>query len=170
MNSYVLIGVLGSVASIVSFLLAAPTKKSRIIHTIYGFLLTIVIGSSLIYNQNIDKELAAFQFRENQLNQEIEQLQSINYGARKILKSREDSSLINLGENRGFTLSAFVFFEKYRKQYPETYAIAKEYIVDGMQITKLARSEPCDESSDELKRMFDGAETMKALLKGIAGE
>lgn len=170
MNPYVLIGILGSVASIISLLIAAPTKKSRIIHIIYGFLLTVVVGSSFIYNQNLEKELIDSQLRAKELTQEIERMNSIKLGAREILESRGYISTTDIGENRGFILTAFAFLEKHRDRFPESYAIARELITSGLQITKSAGSVGSEGYYDEIKRMSDGAATMRALLKGIAGE
>ena len=140
MNSYLLIGILGSIASIVSLLIAAPTKRSRAIHMIYGFLMTVVVGSSFIYNQNVEKQLASSQLREDILSQEIERMNSIKYGANVILKSRGYASTTDVGKNRGFILTAFAYLEKYRKQLPESYIIAKEFISDGLKITESSGS------------------------------
>lgn len=170
MNVYILIGILGSVASIVSLLIASPNKISRIIHMIYGFLLTIVIGSSFIYNQNIETKLMDATIREKELTQEIERMNSIKQGAKEILNTRNIyTSSGETGTNRGFILTSFAFLEKHHEQFPESYSIAKELLTDGLKITKSAGKTGSDEYYNEQKRMFDGATAMESLLKGIAG-
>ncbi len=170
MNSYVLIGILGSVASIVSLLIAAPTIRSKLIHMLYGFLLTVVVGSSFIYNQDLESELSASKKNQELLTKEIERMNSIKFGALEILKNRGYLSTTDIGENRGFILTAFTYLEKHRAEFPESYKIAKELIMDGLKITKSSGTVGSDGYYDEKKRMSDGAATMFALLRGIAGE
>ena len=137
---------------------------------LYGFLLTLVVGSSFIYNQDLEKDLAASRLSEEKLTSEIERMNSIKIGATEILKSRGYSSTTDTGVNRGFILTAFTYLEKHKNVFPESYGIAKELLIDGLQITKSSGSVSSDGYYDERKRMSDGASAMTALLKGIAGE
>lgn len=157
MNSYILLGIIGSVSSIISLMLAAPNMKSRLIHALYGFFLTIIVGSAFIFNQSTQDELARAKAK-------IEQMESLRVGAKNVAQNYYDSP--DVGRNRGFILSAFAFLEKNQDSFPESYLIAKKLVIDGLLITKSAGD--TEDQIDERKRMEDGAKTMKALLNGIA--
>ncbi|MFR9721637.1 hypothetical protein ACL00X_19985 [Aeromonas diversa] len=159
MDSYVLLGIIGSISSIVSLLLAAPTAKSRIIHAIYGFLLTVVVGSAFIYNQSTQEEL-------NQTKNQLTKITSLRIGAKKLAENYYGTN--DIGKNRGFILSSFAFLEKNRSEFPESYLIAKELVKNGLQITHSSGEHGSEGFYDERKRMEDGAETMRALLNGIS--
>lgn len=168
MDSIVLLGILGSVASISSLFISAPTRKSKLIHAIYAFLLVIVVGSSFIFNQEKIIELAEAEIKNQQLQDTIEKMDSIKFGAKAILDSKSTYfSSSDVGENRGFILTAFAFMEKNKSYFPESYSIAKKLIIDGLKISESAGYFG-NEQHDEAKRMHDGALAMRQLLKGIA--
>jgi len=170
MDAYILIGLLGSLASIMSLAIAAPNAKSRIFHAIYGFVLTVVLGSAFTINQKWENELQAATAREAALQAEIKSIKSIQREAHNIIDSTGYLTTTAVGENRGFILAAFSFLEKHRDRFPESYEIAKQLITNGIRVTEAAGSTGSEGYYDERKRMFDGASTMRALLKGIAGE
>lgn len=159
MNSYILLGIIGSVSSIVSLLLAAPNMKSRIFHAIYGFLLTLIVGSAFIYNHSTQEAL-------NIANQELQQIRSLKSGASQLAESYSLTS--DVGKNRGFILTSFAFLESNQTEFPKAFKIAEDLVLNGLKITSSAGSIGTDGSSDERKRMEDGAETMRALLRGLA--
>lgn len=168
MNAIVLLGILGSVASISSLLISAPTNKSKIIHAVYAFLLVAVVGSAFIFNQAQLTELAEAEMRAERLQLRIEEIASVKSGAKAILDSKSSYfSSSDVGENRGFILTAFSFMEKNKSYFPESYEIAKKLIIDGLKISESAGYFG-NEQFDESKRMYDGALTMRQLLKGIA--
>lgn len=159
MNAYVLLGIIGSVSSIVSLLLAAPTVKSRVLHAIYGFLLTAIVGSAFIYNQSTLEEL-------NQTKNQLAKITSLRLGAKKLADNYYGTN--DIGKNRGFILSSFAFLEKNSSEFPESYLIAKDLVKNGLQIAHSAGEHGSEGYYDERKRMEDGAETMRALLNGIS--
>ena len=170
MDPFILIGVVGSIASIVSLAIAAPTIKSRLLHAMYGFVLTLVVGATFVYNQNWKEEIRKSHEREAALASEIESMKSIQSEAVRINQGISTIFSSNVGENRGFILASFSFLEKHRERFPESYEIAKKLITSGLKITESAGTTGSEGYYDEQKRMADGARTMKSLLKGIAGE
>lgn len=167
MDSVVLLGIMGSVASIASLLISAPTITSRIIHAVYGFLIVMVVGSAFIFNQEKISELATAEQKASELQAEIDQMNSIKIGAKSILENKSYYSTSDVGENRGFILSAFAFLEQHKSTFPESYQIAKTLLIDGLNIVESAGYYGT-ESTDEQKRMRDGADAMRELLEGIA--
>jgi hypothetical protein len=168
MDSIILLGILGSVASISSLLISAPTKKSKIIHAIYGFLLVVVVGSAFIFNQTQINELEKSELKAKLLQEKLDELDSIKHGAQAILESKRGYfSSSDVGENRGYILTAFIFIEKNNSYFPESYGIAKKLIIDGIKISESAGFSG-EENLDESKRMYDGALAMEQLLRGIA--
>lgn len=159
MDSYILLGIIGSVSSVVSLLMAAPTAKSRLLHAVYGFLLTVVVGSVFIYNQSTQKELSLAK-------NELAKITSLRIGAKELADKYYGTS--DIGKNRGFILSSFAFLEKHSSEFPESYQIAKDLIKNGLQITHSTGEHGSEGFYDERKRMEDGAQTMRALLNGIS--
>ncbi|MEO2279513.1 hypothetical protein [Pseudoalteromonas pernae] len=166
MNTYVLIGIIGSISSVVSLLIAAPTVQSRVMHGIYGFLLTVIVGSAFLHNQTVLLELESAKNSSGELQKQIDRLNSLKSGAENLAESYFATS--DIGRNRGFILSSFAFLEKNKDTFPESYAIAKQLIIDGLKITNSAGKYGSDGYEDEKKRMDDGAEAMRALLRGIS--
>jgi len=116
LDPYVFIGLIGSVASIVSLALAAPTAKSRILHIGYAILLTLIVGLSVKKITEVDREKRAVQSK-------IERLESISQQAASILGSSE--SVTTVGEKRGFFLIGLAFLEKNKADFPEPIQLQK---------------------------------------------
>ena len=58
--------------------------------------------------------------------------------------------------------------EKNKDSFPESYEIAKKLIIEGLKIADSAGSYGSEGYDDERKRMADGAEAMRSLLRGIS--
>jgi len=169
MNAYVLIGILGSVASIISVAIAAPTAKSKLVHGIYGFVLAGLVGGAVLHNQLEQRRVREAELRAENALAEVARLQDVQKQARMLLDSRGYFSTSDEGSNRGFILAAFSFLETQRSSFPETYQIAKTLVVEGLKIAESAGRVGSEGYYDERKRLEDGAATMRELLKGIAG-
>ena len=100
MNPIVLIGIIGSIASIVGLLISAPSIKSKITHVIYALILTTITGASVLFIQNIEKE-------RNQKDAELKKLNSIDNRVNIITESYNTYG--EVGDNRGFILTSFAF-------------------------------------------------------------
>lgn len=57
MDIIIVLGLVGSIASVVGVYLAAPNPRSRIIHAIYGFIF-VVLSGYLVYYYQRDSEVA----------------------------------------------------------------------------------------------------------------
>lgn len=109
MDIIIVLGLVGSIASVVGVYLAAPNPRSRIIHAIYGFIF-VVLSGYLVYYYQRDSEV-------EKLENGIERLfQSTQYG----------------GQNeRGFMLASLALLEKHKDRFPDTYAAAKQLCVES---------------------------------------
>jgi ArsR family metal-binding transcriptional regulator len=107
----VVIGVVGSLASVVGLLIAAPGLKSKVIHLAYGLLITILASGAVSYqHQMIDAR------------RELAELRRIEKEAKSILQVASDRT--TSGSMAGFMLASLSFLEKHRTRFPDTYARA----------------------------------------------
>ncbi|GEK11335.1 hypothetical protein [Pseudoalteromonas peptidolytica] len=65
------------------------------------------------------------------------------------------------------SLIFILIFIFYKSSFPESYAIAKKLILDGLKISESANYFG-EEKYNEQKRMEDGAAAMRELLQGIS--
>lgn len=108
MDIIIVLGVLGSVASLIGVYLAAPNPRSRIIHGIYGFLF-VVLSGYLVYYYQRDSEVA-----------------SLEVGISRLFENTQ------YGQNeRGFMLASLALLEKHKQRFPETYAAAKQLCIEA---------------------------------------
>lgn len=108
MDIIVVLGVVGSIASVIGVYLAAPNPRSRIIHAIYGFLFVVLSGYLVHYYQR-DAEVA-------RLEGGIERLfENTKYGQ----------------DERGFMLASLALLEKHKERFPETYSAARQLCVEA---------------------------------------
>lgn len=108
MDLIVVLGIVGSIASIIGVYLAAPNPSSRIIHAIYGFLFVVLSGYLVHYYQR-DAEVARLELG-------IERLfESTQYGK----------------DERGFMLASLALLEKHKERFPETYSAARQLCVES---------------------------------------
>jgi len=109
MDIIIVLGLVGSIASVVGVYLAAPNPRSRIIHAIYGFIFVLLSGY-LVYYYERDSEVA-------KLESGIERLfQSTQYGGQ---------------DERGFMLASLALLEKHKDRFPETFAAAKQLCIES---------------------------------------
>ena len=164
-HPYVLIGILGSIASIISCFLAAPTLKSRAVHVVYAIILTIVVGSSVLSVDRYRLRLEQAGKAQSELQSEIQELKSLKSQARALLQTRPYSTS-DKGDNRGSILAGLAFLEANKSFFPELYSTAKELCLKGIKVTETTGKLDYDEEG----RLKDGADAMRSMLKGLAGE
>ncbi len=148
MNSIVLtIGVIGSVASIIGLLLGANGFKERLIHAIYGFIISI-LASGFVYYQNSLAEITKIEKQATNLMQ--------------------NNSKESIGSKRGFILATLAFLEKNKLNYPDTYKMAKQlaFNVDILN----SKEDDTIESINQGRQLSDVADAMEKLLEGISGK
>lgn len=161
MDPVLLLSIIGSIASLVSLLIAGPQKNSQIIHFIYAVALTAVAGGSMFFISGKETELTIIKSR-------VAHYEEISKNATRILKTYEYSA--DVGENRGFVLMSFAFLETYKEDFPEMYLLTKDLVKEGFLVTKSASDRDLSERWNEEKRMKDGAQTMRAILEGLIKE
>jgi hypothetical protein len=160
MGVELLIGTVGSIASIVQLALMAPSAKSRALHLTYASILVVSVFVGAQGFAKLSREKQEIEIR-------LTRLESVAAQATALLDSRD--SFTTTGGNRGFFLIGLAFLEKNRADFPEMFAIAKDLGTKGLRITESVGSGAGQEYYDEQKRMDDGANAMRAILRGIAG-
>lgn len=166
----IIIGIIGSLSSVASLAINTPNKKSKIIHAIYVFVIAIIAGSSVLYSEHMKNTVEEVQKQLEASNDELEQLKSVQAQALAIIGDASFTYNTDVGENRGFILASFTFFETHKSTFPETYLIAKELVINGLNVTASAGDAGSPDYYDERKRMQDGSAAMRQMLRGIAGE
>jgi hypothetical protein len=144
----VILSIIGSVASIVALLIAAPGKRSKIIHVIYALALTAVAGSAVAYRNELDAS-----------RRQVEEINRVEREAQAILKSSDRSTR---GSMIGFMLASLSFLEKYKSRFPDTYERATK-VAESSGIYAAGRTDMLH--FDDLQQ---GAGAMYFLLEGIA--
>ena len=158
MNPYIIIGLIGSIASIISLIISWRIEKPKWIHGIYTFLLTCVVGLFAIHTNTLNQS-------NNELENENSKMKTIEYNAERIMSTY--SNVNDVGENRGYILTTFSFLEKNKSEFPETYEIAKELVTKGLKVAETSYGDGVLKEGDEEDRLKDGAATMHSILKGM---
>ena len=149
------IGIVGSVASVIGILLPAQGWRAKIMHAVYG-LTVAVLAVGFTYYQS-----------------EVGELRKIEVQARKLADSQK---LPNFSDrdpdppgvsDRGFMLAGLTFFEKYREKFPETYLRAKAFCEASGVLIPVPTTYSSEEQAQN-KRLSDGARAMRAILEGVA--
>src|SRR5260370_11592321 len=105
MDSVILIGILGSVASVVSLLLAKPDLKSRLLHAAYTLLIVVMVSSAVIYNSTILDRLKEAQSATQQLKQKLQIIEARGKEAKKLLVPSAYSYTYDIFKNPALTFS-----------------------------------------------------------------
>ena len=140
------VGVAGSIASLITLFVSAPSWKSRVVHAIYVLLVTVLSGAYVAH----ESQLAKYAALETQ--------------AQRLIATADFS---NDGSTRGFILASLSFLEKHRQEFPDTYESAKKLAIgSGVLESK---------QNDGMERLYQGwrlqdiGNAMKALLTGLSG-
>lgn len=145
-------GVVGSVASVIGVLIAAPGLKSKFIHLAYALFITILATG-----------IVEFQHRASATQRQLDEMQRVENEARKLLSTAERSTT---GSMVGFMLASLSFLEKFKDRLPDTYARA----------VKLCENSGCLESGygreansyTHFLSMQEASGAMEYLLRGLA--
>lgn len=148
----VVVGAVGSIASVIALLIAAPGLKSKFIHLAYGILITILAGG-----------IVEYQHRVSAAQRQIEELSRIERQAKAILGTAD---LSTSGSMAGFMLATLSFLEKFKDRLPDTYARA----------VKLCENSGCldsgygkdQNSMTHFYSMQEASAAMEYLMRGIA--
>ncbi len=145
-------GAFGSLASIISLLIAAPGWRSKAVHVIYSLVMIGMVISFMSYQEEVKESLA-----------ELEQMKRIEKQAEFLLNHEDRSSS---GAMAGYIQAGLAFLEKHRALYPETYERAKK-LCEKSGCTDVGLSKGND-SMDHFRRMQDASSSMYMLIKGIS--
>lgn len=138
------LGIVGSIASLVGLFLPAQSKRQRIIHVIYGVSLVVLAGIAVHYQQKLSR------------------MSAIEVAAGRLIHDRRMDFT-----DEGFIQAALAFMEQNKDIYPDSYARAQEickqheclvnpYNGDGSQATVHADG------------IINASSALAGLLKGIA--
>lgn len=105
MDLILLVGFIGSIASIISWYIALPSARSRLVHVVYGLAITIASSATVYYYQQAS----------DARNFEIQ--------AERILNNTWER------DDRAVMLAVLSLLEKHRSSFPDTYSAARELCV-----------------------------------------
>jgi len=108
MDLIVLIGIVGSIASVIGVAMALPTLRSRAVHAAYGLFITALSASVVYYHQQA-AEAKDFEIQ----------------AARLLDKTRFEN------DDRAIMLATLAFLEKHKEEFPETYVAARDLCVSA---------------------------------------
>jgi hypothetical protein len=147
------VGFVGSVASIMALLLAAPGVRSKLLHIGYGIFITMLMAGVL-----------ELQHRASQAEQQLQQLKLVEKEAKAILTTADRSTS---GSMAGFMLASLSFLEKHKDRFPETYVRAVT-LCENSGCVKSGYSGKEANSTNHFYSMQEASGAMEYLVKGIA--
>ncbi|GAA6186428.1 hypothetical protein [Aliiglaciecola sp. NS0011-25] len=156
-NLIITVGIIGSIASIISYLMQLAGVKSKLIHVAYVIFIVLITSFFINYSATVKAEKDLLQLQ-------VSELKSIEYQSAKILKN---SPRYTEGDKRGFMFASLAMLEKFKNDQPDAYQMAREFAISSGVLV--------NEQEDGMKRLYqgwalnDGAEAMESLLKGLAG-
>lgn len=136
------IGIVGSVASIIALALPAASKSQRIIHALYVLLIVGISSTAVSYKTELDR------------------INSAERAAKALIKDRR----MNFTDE-GFNMAALSFLEKYKDLYPDSYQRASQLCENNGCLKKQHA-----EGSNSLSHAYSQINVSSALegmLKGI---
>jgi hypothetical protein len=150
----IVIGIVGSVASIIGLLIAAPGIKSKVIHVVYALAITAVASTAVAYHNQMDAA-----------RREIEEIHRIEREAQAILDSSDRSTE---GSMIGLMLSGLSFLEKNKGRFPDTYERASRVCESSGIYAASGEGSSSSKPMEHFENLQQGSGAMYFLLKGIA--
>lgn len=135
----------GSLASLITLFVAAPSWKSRLVHALYVLVVTVVASAYVETSSQLSK------YTEMEIQ------------ANHILNSADFSSE---GSIRGFIFASLSFLEKNKSKLPETYQNAK-LLAENSGLLISDQDNGVNRLHQEW-RLKDVGEAMRGLLRGLA--
>lgn len=122
MGFYVLIGLLSSICSILSYFASERFKSNRLLYAAFVLITTLACGCAVNYNS------------------ELERIRNIHRQALSISEHHNTYSI-----NKEFIQEVLIFLEENRDRYPEAYERAKQIYSDMKNSESQYDSEPATE-------------------------
>jgi len=152
MDFVIVLGIVGSIASIVGLFLPAQSTQQRTIHVIYGLGVFIVASSAVYYQQQLSS-----------VNEKLSRVNSVEIAAKTLVK--EENQYTSLG----FIQASLAFLEKNKDLYPDSYARAQEICKMSQCLGSIEGIEWDSAKTLNYKYLIiDASYAMKGLLRGIS--
>ncbi|WP_145961326.1 hypothetical protein [Salinisphaera sp. LB1] len=141
MSLIAVLGIIGSVASIIGVALPLQTRNQRLLHGIYGAAITVLAGLTIWYWQ------------------QTQRVHDVERAASTLVGNRRSYSEV------GFAQAALAFLEKNRDLYPDTYDRAKKLcqLHNCLGATYGGNGNSIDNSYNQI----DAASGLEGILRGI---
>ena len=152
MDLIIILGIVGSVASVIGLLISAPNNKSRLVHVAYGIFISILAVGVVTY-----------QHRVNDAERRIVEMQRIEREAEKLLSGFDFTTS---GSMAGFMLAAMSFLEKHKDRLPDSYSRAV-VLCENSECLKTKNAEGLT-SMEHFRNMQDASTALKYLVQGIS--
>lgn len=142
MDFWLLLSIIGSIASIVGLALPLQSRHQRVMHFLYGFLVAILTAVAVWYWQAAQR------------------IHQVERTAIKILEDRGQFS------HTGFSLATLAFLEKNRDLYPDTYERAQK-LCEQHDCFGAKHGNKSKNSLEHAYNQMDVASAMAGILRGI---
>ncbi len=144
MDFVTILGIVGSVASLVGLFLPAQSKRQRVVHVVYGLSLVVIASFAVHYQQKLSR------------------VNAVEVAATRLITDRR----MNFTDE-GFVQASLAFLEKNKDLYPDSYDRAQEICKQH----KCLESPYANNGKDSLNHAYsliNAASAMDGLLRGIA--
>lgn len=142
MDFWFLLGVIGSIASVVGLALPLQSRYQRVMHLVYGLLVAILAAVAVWYWQAAQR------------------VHKVEIAAVKIIEDRDRFS------HTGFSQATLAFLEKNRDLYPDTYARAQK-LCEQNNCFGAQHGDKSKNSLDHAYNQIEVASAMAGILRGI---
>ncbi|WP_417448082.1 hypothetical protein [Idiomarina abyssalis] len=136
------IGIVGSVASIIALALPASSKSQRIIHALYVLLIVGISSAAVSYKSELDR------------------INSAERAAKALIEDRR----MNFTDE-GFNMAALSFLEKYKDLYPDSYQRASKLCENNGCLNNQHAEEA--NSLNHAYSQINVSSALEGMLKGI---
>ena len=148
----VVLGIIGSVASVIGLLIAAPNRHSRLVHVAYGIFISVLAVGVVTYQHKV-----------SDAERRIVEMKRIEREAATLLSGFDFTTS---GSMAGFMLAAMSFLEKHKDRLPDTYNRAVT-LCNNSGCLRTANGE-YSTSMEHFRNMQDASYALKYLIQGIA--
>ena len=135
------IGIVGSIASVIALILPASSKSQRISHAVYVLIIVVVSITAFSYKSDLSK------------------INNAEHGAKKLINNYRQYT------NLGFSMAALSFLEKNKDIYPDSYNRAKELCDNNDCLGNKYRKN--NNSSNHSLSQIDVSSALVGMLRGI---
>ncbi|MNL44830.1 hypothetical protein D3C87_1674310 [compost metagenome] len=148
----IILGIVGSVASVIGLLISAPNHKSRLVYVAYGIFISILAVGAV-----------TFQHRVSDAERRIVEMQRIEREAAQLLSGFDFTTS---GSMAGFMLAAMSFLEKHKDRLPDSYYRAV-VLCENSECLKTKNAEGLT-SMEHFRNMQDASTALRYLVQGIS--